>query len=463
MDPNQGTFYLSSLGYSYDMFITKLDVSGNFIWARQIGGGYSTMLSCLAKDNSGNIYSTGWFEGSTDFDPGSGTYYLTASGYRDAYVCKLDATGNLVFAGQFQGLSCTGSTIFLDASGNIYTGGWFTGNVDFDPSIGTYYLSASSGNFHSYINKLDPAGNHVWTNHITGNSIATPAITVDQNSNVYSTGNFYRSADFNPSLPSCSLTTLSSPTNYIDAFIARWSPNCVAPPDPVNTTNQNVCSGKSATLTANGTGGINWYGTPTSTLMLGSGSVYTVPVQPLGTYTVYAEVNTCMTSLNRTPVTYTVHAIPTVSVMSTTTIVCSGESVTLSASGATSYSWGAGTGQGPNHTVILFSSTNYTVRGANMGGCSNTATVGIKVLHCLEIEELESDKKLQIYPNPNNGNFFLNTEHPRVVNIYNVTGQLVHSQYLMEGENALHLSHLPSGIYLLRTDGDPMIIRMVKE
>src|SRR5690606_1414173 len=96
-DPGAGVYYLSSEG-DMDIFIQKLDTNGNFVWAKSMGGinwdyGYS-----VAVDVSGNVYTTGSFRETVDFDPGAGIYNLTSQGGTDIFIQKLDADGNFVWA-----------------------------------------------------------------------------------------------------------------------------------------------------------------------------------------------------------------------------------------------------------------------------------------------------------------------------------------------------------------------------
>jgi hypothetical protein len=49
-------------------------------------------------DSAGNVYTTGYFQGTVDFDPGAGTVNLSSAGSDDIFVQKLDASGNLVWA-----------------------------------------------------------------------------------------------------------------------------------------------------------------------------------------------------------------------------------------------------------------------------------------------------------------------------------------------------------------------------
>jgi hypothetical protein len=143
-NPDTGVFLLTSAG-AEDIFVRKLDASGNLIWAGRMGGTGSDIANSIKVDNSGNVYTTGSFDGTADFDPGAGVFNLTSTGgTKDIFVCKLDASGNFVWAKQMGGLGGynVGNSIALDASGNVLTTGRFDGTGDFDPGIGTYNLSS---------------------------------------------------------------------------------------------------------------------------------------------------------------------------------------------------------------------------------------------------------------------------------------------------------------------------------
>ncbi|MBK9283845.1 MAG: T9SS type A sorting domain-containing protein [Sphingobacteriaceae bacterium] len=143
--------------------------------------------------------------------------------------------------------------------------------------------------------------------------------------------------------------------------------NIVAPPTPTNVTpvsNLTVCSGQSATIMAQPiiTGSVNWYATPTSTTILGTGTVFTTPNLTTGTYTYYAEAYTCTNSINRAPVSITVFANPTITVNSGS--ICTGQSFTMIPSGAVSYTYSSGSAVvSPTNTSL------FTVVGTNSNGC----------------------------------------------------------------------------------------------
>ena len=186
-DPGPDTFNLTSLP-GIDIFISKLDTSGNFIWAKKMGGTLADAAHAIAVDSSGNVYTTGYFDGTADFDPGIDTFNLTVFGYSDIFISKLDASGHFVWAKQLGGTSGeVGHSIAIDRSDHVYTTGTFTSIVDFDPGTGTFYLnSGSPGEQEIFISKLDPSGNFIWATQMGGE--VGYSLAIDDNSNVYTTG-----------------------------------------------------------------------------------------------------------------------------------------------------------------------------------------------------------------------------------------------------------------------------------
>ena len=93
-DPGAGTANLGTNG-SYDVWVSKLDSSGNYVWAKSFGGTAGDRGYSVAVDSSGNVYTTGYFADTVDFDPGAGTVELNLDGGVDIFVLKLDSSGNL--------------------------------------------------------------------------------------------------------------------------------------------------------------------------------------------------------------------------------------------------------------------------------------------------------------------------------------------------------------------------------
>lgn len=197
-DPGVGVNYLTSSGTA-DIFAILLDSSGQLIWAKQFGNtnSYGTSIS-LETDSSNTIYISGTFTGTVDFDPGAGTYNLTAAAYTaNSFVLKLDSAGNFIFAKQMIG-NCSGRSLALDASANIYTVGIFSDSTDFDPDTSTFYLEHTSST-DIFISKLDSTGNFVWAKKIGANSEdEAKTIKIDPLGNLYIVGLFSGLVDFNP-------------------------------------------------------------------------------------------------------------------------------------------------------------------------------------------------------------------------------------------------------------------------
>jgi len=196
-DPGAGIANLTAAGI--DIFVLKLDKDGNFLWAKSAGNVNSNMGQGIATDAAGNVYVTGSFSDSVDFDPGPGSNYLTSAGSSDAFVLKLDGAGNFVWAKSMGGASSDYSySIALDTSGNVFTTGNFFSSGDFDPGAGNFTLT-SAGAVDVFISKLDNNGNFLWAGAIGGTDDESgTAITIDVTQVINLTGSFKGTADLDP-------------------------------------------------------------------------------------------------------------------------------------------------------------------------------------------------------------------------------------------------------------------------
>ena len=216
-DPGAGTSNSTSAGGT-DIFISKLDASGNFVWTKSSGSTLNDAAESLVLDPTGNVYSTGYFEGIVDFDPGAGSSNLTSNGGRDVFVSKLDASGNYIWAKAFGASSGdNGNSINIDAVGNIHVAGSYRDAVDFDPGTGITNLS-SNGSDDIFISKFDPFGNFMWAKSCGGslNDFGF-SVHVDASGNVLVSGNFYSTVDFDPGAGTSNLSS----NGQLDAFILK--------------------------------------------------------------------------------------------------------------------------------------------------------------------------------------------------------------------------------------------------
>jgi hypothetical protein len=181
---------LSSLGDG-DVYVSKLDTGGNFRWTRQAGGlGFDNGRS-IVVDASGSVFLTGDFAGTAQF----GDIVLTASGEKDAFVCKLDAGGNFLWASRAGGCDDTmGMSIALDSAGNCYIAGLFSGSATFGSTT-----LVSQGYEDAFLARLDVDGNFIWARRAGGcDSDMGNDLSVDNAGNCLLTGGFSHSADFGP-------------------------------------------------------------------------------------------------------------------------------------------------------------------------------------------------------------------------------------------------------------------------
>ena len=153
---------------SYDIFVSKYDSSGNYQWTKAFGGSGNDWAYSVATDSSGNVYITGVFQTTVDFDPGAGVDNRTSAGSNDTFLSKYDASGNYQWTRAFGG---TGSdlvySVATDSSGNVYIAGYFRNTVDFDPGAGVDNRT-SAGECDAFLSKYDASGNYQWTKAFGG-------------------------------------------------------------------------------------------------------------------------------------------------------------------------------------------------------------------------------------------------------------------------------------------------------
>jgi hypothetical protein len=199
---------LSSLTHAQDV---------DFSFVQGIGGPLEENAAGIALDSSGNLYVSGFFQDTTDFDPGAGVVDRTSAGAYDGFIGKYDPSGALLWVHSFGSTSfdyCFG--VAVDAAGNAFVTGTFIGTVDFDPGAGDASVTAVSAFSEAFVLKLDTDGNFGWVKVITGpRSEIGISIALDSNDNLYSFGQFSDTPDFDPNGGTFPLTAVNTSDLYV--------------------------------------------------------------------------------------------------------------------------------------------------------------------------------------------------------------------------------------------------------
>jgi hypothetical protein len=132
-----------------------------------------------------------------------------------------------------------------------------------------------------------------------------------------------------------------------------------------------ICAGSNTTLNASGASTYNW--------MPGNLTAASVVVNPTATTTYTLTGTNAAGCSNTSTITVTALPRPNITATANNNTICSGNSITMNASGGNTYTWLPGLLTGTTVTDIPQSSVTYTVTGMGSNGCNNTATVAITV------------------------------------------------------------------------------------
>lgn len=225
-DASASTYNLTSVG-ALNLCILKQDAAGNFIWAKQIAGSSSSVQGMsgfsITLDSVGNIYLTGSFRDSFDFDPGPSVKNLVSDGVfgsnvENIFILKLDSTGNFLWVRQMADpnlIFAAGRDVRIDKQNHIYLASSFSGVIDADPSPNT--LTFNGGGI--LIHKLTDNGDLIWAKQIAGGG-RIRSFAIDSLSNLYFTGIYTGTVDFDPGLTTYNLTANGS-TALVNDFYRK--------------------------------------------------------------------------------------------------------------------------------------------------------------------------------------------------------------------------------------------------
>ena len=221
-DPGPGQTIFSA-GLLADLFTVKLNPDGNFIWAKEFSGDVQGDINGMDTDTDGNIYVTGIFDDRRDFDPGPDSVIVTATGYWDIFVVKLNAAGDFIWLRHLGNVGDNwAEDLIIDEHNSVYVTGYFSDTLDFDPGPDAFDMIAT--NTDPYILKLTSDGNLIWAIQMEGVSFdQSRNVGLDRQGNIYSTGRFGDTQDFDPG-PGQYMLTSTGGNDLDDGFITKLTP-----------------------------------------------------------------------------------------------------------------------------------------------------------------------------------------------------------------------------------------------
>ena len=224
-----------------------------------------------------------------------------------------------------------------------------------------------------------------------------------------------------------------------------------------------VCSGKPVTLTAGGAQTYAWsnggFGPSIQITATGQGPI-TTQVQGTNQYN-------CTTMAQ---VVVGVYPNPNVSATVNNNLICSGDGVTFTGSGAATYNWLSVNNfmlSGNPVTTIPSGSGTYTLTGTDVNGCTGTSQVAIAVEACTGLSSAKSIDAINVYPNPTSGEFTIEmgSTSAKVIDVTDVTGRVILSGATNETSFNVNISQLAGGVYYVKvtSGGGVNMIKVVKQ
>jgi type IX secretion system substrate protein len=207
--------------YGAEIFLVKYDSCGNFVWAKEAGGDFDAHGTCITIDATGNIYIGGYFNCDT-LHLGA-VNLLNVGGSYNAFVAKYNSSGVAQWA---QGGSGDAQNyvraIVVDASSNVYiTGSYASDAITF--SGNSIVNATGSGTNDVFIAKFDNTGTFQWLKANTSNS-ATSGDAIAYGIGTDASGNVYVGGMFGSDYIRFGIDSLAN-NGYNDIFVVKYNTN----------------------------------------------------------------------------------------------------------------------------------------------------------------------------------------------------------------------------------------------
>jgi hypothetical protein len=417
-------------------------------------------------------WSTGATAASITVSPAGTTVYTvtgTTSGCTNAKTATINVNASPTVNVNSPTI-CNGGSATITASGAT-TYSWNTGattaSVIVSPASTTFYTVTGTTGGCTNVKTVTVSVNTTPTISVTG---TVQAICAGTSATISVSGATTYSWNTGAAASSISVapvaTTVYTVTGYNGACAStiKTATITVNASPTVSVNNAVICAGASANLNANGATTYSW-----NTGATASG----ISVSPAAT-TVYTVTGTSAGCSNAKTATVTVNPLPPINISANNTFVCQGQMVSLSATGANTFTWQPGNVTGSVANFIPSSSQIYTCTGTDGNGCDGNNNISITVSPCTGIMNGDNEISFTIYPNPAKDQLtiIINTTKQFECNIElaDATGKIVYKQKAKfvnnSNEHKINLSTFANGIYFMKIitkEGNGRIIKVVKE
>ena len=355
------------------------------------------------------------------------------------------------------GAICAGQSFTMVPSGaDTYT--YSNGSSVATPTANATYSVSGTNTLTGCVSNVD-AESSVTVNALPSISVNSGSICAGQSFTMvpsgadtytYSNGSSVATPSANATYSVSGTNTLTGCVSNVDA-ISSVTVNAIP---TISVTSGSICAGQSFTMVPSGA----------TTYTFSNGSSVATPTAN-ATYTVNGtDANGCVSSVEAIS-SVTVNALPVLTAVTNNTLLCIGETATLTVSGtATSYTWSTTN----NTTAIVVTpsvQTTYTVEGTGANGCLNSTTITQNVSACTGIESLTNVAAINVYPNPNNGLFVIELITTSKVIVTNSLGQVVNVETFEAGKHTININNESTGVYFVKVieNNNQQIIKVIKE
>ncbi|MDX2173381.1 MAG: SBBP repeat-containing protein [Bacteroidota bacterium] len=448
--------YQSSNAGGGDAYVAKFNSNGIRQWGTYYGGTGNDNAYGSAIDATGNFYLTGVTTSSaigTSISTIGSNQYVYGGGVCDGFLVKFCNNPNsppntTTITNQF---ICSNNSTTLSASGTS-TLGWYSALTG-----GTYL---GSGSVYTTPILTSNMTYYVQDSSICA-SIRTPiTVTVNSNPTVsVNSGAICSGQSFTITPGGASTFTFSSATSVVSPTVnstfsvtGTSSVGCISSNTAISSltvyalptlsvNSGNICNGSSFIITPSGA----------NTYTISGGASIVNPTISSSYSVTGTDINGCVSS-NFVVSSVTVNALPIINTTSSNSLICTGQTASINATGANTYTWSSG-GIGSTEIVSPTVTTNYTVNGTDANGCNNTSTYTQSVSLCTGVAALSGveAQNVSIFPNPTSG--MLNVVLPNSITeikITNTLGQIVQTTNILNPTTQLNIQNFPAGIYFLQ-------------